>query len=258
MTLKDLAEEGNLEVLPLYLFVSLILHFIVFFVIPNPLKIKSEKRFFVSFIPETKVSLLKKKARSREFPKGLLALEKFLERREREVLLSEKIPPPISIPKSVERNVRERIRTALGPNLNLESKFTFPVEIVPPERVEVNPERIPVVIPKGILSKTRESESEKERVLRSGPLEFKGPVVERRLIFAPPFPSVRMGMVTVVKLKFWVRPDGSVSSVRLLKLEGDPSLGPVALQYVKELRFNSVDPKSGSVWGEVKVRFVPR
>ena len=58
----------------------------------------------------------------------------------------------------------------------------------------------------------------------------------------------------MVYLRFWVEPDGSVVSVKLLKINGDPLLGATAIQFIKCIRFNP-SINSNRVWGEVKVIF---
>ncbi len=256
MNLRDLGGDEGFELLPVYLAVSLVIHMLIFFLLPYPLKVEVTKRIPVVFMERTTLKIVpRKELEEREFMKGIQDMERFSREKEMAVFSSSKsVPPPISLPPSVSSEAKEFLRAAMLETVKAESKVTSPVEVVPPEKIELNPERIPIYVPKEVTN-WRGQEAKKNVPVRKGPLEFTGPVTKRRLIFLPPLPKVAVRENTIVYLKFWVGADGSVSMVRLVRIDGDPALGSVAFRYVKGLRFNSVPESAGSVWGNVKVRF---
>lgn len=85
---------------------------------------------------------------------------------------------------------------------------------------------------------------------------IKGPVGERKILYKPEIPGVKIDREGEVELKFWVLPDGSVGRVFSL-LRGDAELERIAINYIKQWRFNPLDEGGPTVeqWGTVTVKF---
>ncbi|MBN2231941.1 MAG: hypothetical protein JW781_03855 [Deltaproteobacteria bacterium] len=88
-------------------------------------------------------------------------------------------------------------------------------------------------------------------------LELAGPVAETRtVVYRPELPRVAVEQVAEVKLRFWVRPDGTVVRVEPV-LIGSLSLMKAAELYLKAWRFNSLSAAVPQVdqWGTITIRF---
>lgn len=85
---------------------------------------------------------------------------------------------------------------------------------------------------------------------------IKGPVGERKILYKPEIPGVKIDREGEVELKFWVLPDGSVGRVFSL-LRGDAELERIAINYIKQWRFNPLDEGGPTVeqWGTITVKF---
>lgn len=88
-----------------------------------------------------------------------------------------------------------------------------------------------------------------------------GPVARtRRVLYRPPLPKISLTRDVSVKLRFWVRPDGSISRVETLKI-GDLELVSAAEKYLQQWRFSILPAElpQKEQWGMVTVVFrVPR
>lgn len=88
-------------------------------------------------------------------------------------------------------------------------------------------------------------------------LGLEGPIVESRtIVFQPEIPLVSLNQATDVKLKFWVRSDGTVGRVEPVII-GDLSLVKTAEIYMKAWRFNTLSPDAPQTeqWGTITIRF---
>ena len=85
---------------------------------------------------------------------------------------------------------------------------------------------------------------------------IKGPAGKRKIIYKPEIPEVKIDREGEVELKFWVLPDGSVGSVFPL-LRGDAELERIAINYMKQWRFNPLNEGGSTVeqWGTITVKF---
>jgi len=85
---------------------------------------------------------------------------------------------------------------------------------------------------------------------------IKGPAGNRRILYQPEIPEVKIDKEGEVELKFWVLPDGSVGRVFSL-LRGDAELERIAINYIKQWRFNPLDEGGPTVqqWGTITVKF---
>ncbi len=86
---------------------------------------------------------------------------------------------------------------------------------------------------------------------------LEGPIAESRtIVFQPGIPRVSLNQATDVKLKFWVRPDGTVGRVEPVII-GDLSLVKTAEIYMKAWRFNTLSPDAPQTeqWGTITIRF---
>ena len=85
---------------------------------------------------------------------------------------------------------------------------------------------------------------------------IKGPAGKRRVLYKPEIPDVKIDREGDVELKFWVLPDGSVGSVVPL-LRGDAELERIAINYMKQWRFNPMDGGQVTVeqWDTITVKF---
>jgi hypothetical protein len=88
-------------------------------------------------------------------------------------------------------------------------------------------------------------------------LGLEGPIAESRtIVFQPKIPLVSLNQATDVKLKFWVRYDGTVGRVEPIII-GDLSLVKTAEVYMKAWRFNTLSPDVPQTeqWGTITIRF---
>lgn len=88
-------------------------------------------------------------------------------------------------------------------------------------------------------------------------LGLEGPIAESRtIVFQPGIPRISLNQATDIKLKFWVRPDGTVGRVEPVII-GDLSLVKTAEIYMKAWRFNTLSPDVSQTdqWGTITIRF---
>ncbi len=91
----------------------------------------------------------------------------------------------------------------------------------------------------------------------SGNFGLSGPVARiRKVLYRPPLPRISLTRDVSVKLKFWVRPDGSISRVETVKI-GDLELVNVAEKYLQQWRFSILPAElpQKEQWGTVTVVF---
>lgn len=88
-------------------------------------------------------------------------------------------------------------------------------------------------------------------------LGIRGPVSERRVIYQPPLPEVRVNVETEIELKFWVLPDGTVGRVIPLR-KGDTTLETIAINYLKNWRFEPLTTSGAQEeqWGTIPFKFL--
>lgn len=89
------------------------------------------------------------------------------------------------------------------------------------------------------------------------PLEIKGPVAKRAIIYRPPIPKVGVEVTTDIQLKFWVSPDGTVGRVITL-VKGDSRLEAEAIKYIKQWKFAPLASaeKQEEQWGTIPIKFL--
>ncbi len=92
--------------------------------------------------------------------------------------------------------------------------------------------------------------------IKENPIGIKGPAGKREILYKPGIPDVKIDREGEVELKFWVLPDGSVGRVFSL-LRGDAELERIAINYIKQWRFNPLDEAGSTVeqWGTITVKF---
>ena len=102
------------------------------------------------------------------------------------------------------------------------------------------------------------AQSKKPRAqgLKKDIIGIKGPAGKRKILYKPEIPEVKIDREGEVELKFWVLPDGSVGSVFPL-LRGNAELERIAINYIKQWRFNPLDEGRSKVeqWGTITVKF---
>ncbi|MEA3333274.1 MAG: hypothetical protein U9Q58_06740 [Pseudomonadota bacterium] len=84
-----------------------------------------------------------------------------------------------------------------------------------------------------------------------------GPVARsRQVLFRPALPKVSLAKDVTVGFRFWVRPDGSVSRVEIVKI-GDLELVNVAERYLQQWRFSILASElpQQEQWGTVNILF---
>ncbi len=91
---------------------------------------------------------------------------------------------------------------------------------------------------------------------RKNTIGIKGPAGKRKILYKPEIPEVKLEKEGEVELKFWVLPDGSVGSVIPL-LRGDAEFERIAINHIKQWRFNPLDEGVSTVeqWGIITVKF---
>jgi len=83
-------------------------------------------------------------------------------------------------------------------------------------------------------------------------LGLSGPIArERRVLYRPSLPRVTLAREVVVRMRFWVRPDGSVNRI------GDLELVNAAQKYLQQWRFSTLPPEVPQTeqWGQLTVIF---
>jgi TonB family protein len=88
-------------------------------------------------------------------------------------------------------------------------------------------------------------------------LGLSGPIArERRVLFRPPLPRVALAREVVVRMRFWVRPDGSVNRIETNRI-GDLELVNAAQKYLQQWRFSTLPPEVPQTeqWGQLTVIF---
>lgn len=84
---------------------------------------------------------------------------------------------------------------------------------------------------------------------------IEGPAARRTVLFQPEIPIVRVRKQSLIRLKFWVLPDGTVGRVIPLR-KGDPELEQLAIEYLKRWIFTPAPRSSDTaVWGVLTIRF---
>jgi len=100
-----------------------------------------------------------------------------------------------------------------------------------------------------------------EKIAANHDFALSGPVaLSRQVLFRPELPKISLSKDVTVDLRFWVRPDGSVSRVETLKI-GDLELVNVAERFLRQWRFSILasDLTQQEQWGTVSIVFrVPR
>lgn len=101
-----------------------------------------------------------------------------------------------------------------------------------------------------------QSKKPRSQGLRKDTIGIKGPAGERTILYKPEIPDVKIEREGEVELKFWVLPDGSVGSVFPL-LRGDAEFERIAINYIKQWRFNPLDEGVSTVeqWGTITIKF---
>lgn len=89
-------------------------------------------------------------------------------------------------------------------------------------------------------------------------LTLQGPVAQRAM-YPPALPQPERVVTVTIRLKFWVRPDGSVGQVTVLR-KGSAELEQLAMDYMRKWRFAPLPPGSAQSdeWGEITIRFEAR
>jgi TonB family protein len=107
----------------------------------------------------------------------------------------------------------------------------------------------------GIMVKNR-SQRPSVQGIKKDSMGIKGPAGKRKILYKPEIPEVQIDSEGEVELKFWVLPDGSVGRVFSL-LRGDAELERIAINYIKQWRFNPLDEGGPTVeqWGTINVKF---
>jgi len=111
---------------------------------------------------------------------------------------------------------------------------------------------------------------DKVKVLyKAYPLEIKGPVRFREVIYKPDLPSYlrwdeslgvdldRLGDSFNIELKFWVSADGKVELVERISSSGHPTVDLVGIRYLKGWQFAPLplDESKEKQWGIIKLNF---
>ncbi|MFQ6077879.1 MAG: TonB family protein [Thermodesulfobacteriota bacterium] len=92
--------------------------------------------------------------------------------------------------------------------------------------------------------------------IKKDSIGIKGPAGKRKILYKPEIPEVKIEREGEVELQFWVLPDGSVGRVFSV-LRGDAELERIAINYIKQWRFNPLDEGLSTVeqWGTITVKF---
>ena len=83
----------------------------------------------------------------------------------------------------------------------------------------------------------------------------KGTAKSRKIIYKPSPPTVRASIPPPsIKVKLWINPDGTVSSVQLLETTGNPEIDKKVKEYILSWKFNKIDSKEKQ-WAITTIKF---
>jgi hypothetical protein len=87
-------------------------------------------------------------------------------------------------------------------------------------------------------------------------LGIKGPLATRKILERPDLPQVKVKMEAEIELTFWVLPNGIVDRA-IPSVKGDTELERIAIQYLKQWRFDSLPKDQPQVeeWGMIPIKF---
>ena len=88
-------------------------------------------------------------------------------------------------------------------------------------------------------------------------LGIEGPAARREPLSRPPLPEVVVVRDSEITLKFWVRPDGTVSRIVTVRKD-NAALEAAAIRYLSGWRFSPLRPHEAQEeqWGTITVRFL--
>jgi TonB family protein len=103
-------------------------------------------------------------------------------------------------------------------------------------------------------SQSHISPGDKSSSAKTQDLPIEGPVAKRKMAYRPPLPEPVASMGGLIKLKFWVLPDGSIGRIVPL-VRSDPALEKAAIEFLEKWRFEPVAKGSPEQWGILPIRF---
>ena len=101
-----------------------------------------------------------------------------------------------------------------------------------------------------------QSKKPRDQGRKKDTIGIRGPASKRKILYKPETPEVKIEREGEVELKFWVLADGSVGRVFPL-LRGDAELERIAINYIKQWRFNPLNEGGSTIeqWGTIIVKF---
>jgi hypothetical protein len=148
--------------------------------------------------------------------------------------------------------VFEELKKPGGNYTGMEFDYDASFDLIRKEKVESDRATEPILT--RLKSGTNEGSIEP---VGERPLGILGPVGRRELTYVPPRPDVKATIETDFKMKFWVRPNGTVDRIIHLSREGDMKLETVVINYLRQWRFRAIPEDEPQVeeWGMVTITF---
>jgi hypothetical protein len=148
--------------------------------------------------------------------------------------------------------VFEELKKPGGNYTGMEFDYDASFDLIRKEKVESDRATEPILT--RLKSGTNEGSIEP---VGERPLGILGPVGRRELTYIPPRPDVKATIETEFKMKFWVRPNGTVDRIIHLSREGDMKLETVVINYLRQWRFRAIPEDEPQVeeWGMVTITF---
>jgi hypothetical protein len=102
----------------------------------------------------------------------------------------------------------------------------------------------------------QEKPSEAKPLEQNLQLGIKGPLATRKIVERPDLPQVKVRVEAEIELTFWVLPNGIVDRA-IPSVKGDTELERIAIQYLKQWRFDSLPKDQPQVeeWGMIPIKF---
>ncbi len=169
------------------------------------------------------------------------------------------------IPKPAKKNLE--IDKSLLPIPSEDSDIGIPIQTKNPSMPDITEDREIKKLEEEfekIVPGRREKKGVSEETGEESNMVISGPVTKRKLIrkIYPKYPvwAEEKGVEGEVELKFWVSPEGMVSSVALAKTSGYPDLDSRAMEALKKYLFSPLgkNEEQKSQWGTITIKYTLR
>jgi TonB family protein len=242
-----------------------------------PIQLLGSRELHLDVLPENRAHRFREAGQKRGKPDSRVAPvdATVLEKKMQELSLGEslRMPSPDVLVPPIQKNVSQQERTRRiwaspfykeiakafeqarksgGTYEGMRFSIDASPDILKKEKIEIDPGTEQVLMR---LQSAREDKSRGKG--EEGKLGIAGPICRRQLTYVPPIPDVKASIETEFRIKFWVRPNGTVDRVIPVKRAGDIELERLATNYLRKLRFRAIPENEPQIeqWGTVTIKF---